>query len=611
MKSFIYERCKYEDVLRFDVYDAIQLKANQNIPKEETMQEKMERWKNEPSKVSNNPLLLDYDYVYNHAEYLFVNCMLDYQQNQGTEAYYTLFKVLRDKYSMEDDYNSYLYGKSKDIHHKWWLFVSKFVEFFTYAFDERLEELLNKDDFTSYFFRYPEIYDKEVLSGFGYIGVAKLFEVSDNLCSSYLDNSLISLMRKHPKLKIPQSILMNEELIKNMARTTSISHFYFNMIFVTENCSGYYYMQEHKKYCDDQMKSIKDGILPCLEKDYLNSDDEVRNGKQHIYQTLKSQVFNRIFERNNVDVLDKKYFYQEFSKYIIMGMFISRNFEKYQYNLLIDIETLYDFAKQNNISLKGNDIYEFLLSFEDKSVFEIIEFYESQKNRPLIEVLYDDWESQKEAFVKEINSNIFNLEQVKPSITANGIPYYDITDITSPILVHNTSVRIDDSKNIEQLIKIVQTGYIGNISLSLHDSSHQKFYEKEVNKNKKTIKFLYGKIEPRRVGTIYHTDAYTQGKTEIEWENHKYIRTLYTLKDFLEQTINYNEIVYTIEGTPFMPIGVICEDEITEEEVEVAIKLGIKLFLRQKKEYTKPICSDKQKVKKIYEQLPQYQRLFN
>ena len=611
MELLNYDGYKYEDLLKFNVYEAIKLKANEGIPKEESIQERWNRYRNKPSNVENNELLLDYDYVYQHAEDILVNCKINYQRNQGMEAYYTLFKVIRDKYSMEDDYNSYLYGKSSEILRKWKLFASKFVEFFAYAFDERLVELLNKADFTSYFFRYPEVYNEEILEGFGYMGIHKLFKLSENFCSSYLDSSLIPLIRQHPKLKIPQSILTNETLVKNITRTCSISYFYFNMIFITENCSDYYYMQEHKRYCDKQIRAIKDGILPWLEKDYMISENKITADKQRIYCYLTSQVVKRIFQRNDNQLLDKKYFYQELSKYIIVGMFMSRNFETDPYNLLIDIETLYNFAIKNNINLKGSYIYEFLLSFEDKSVFEIIKFYESQKEKPLMDMLYDDWQSQKESFVRELNSNMFNYTQIEPSIAETGILYYDITDIINPILVHNTSVPIDDYKGIENLIKRVQTGYIETISLSVHDGLHQKFYEKEENRNKKTIKFMYGKLEPRRVGTIYHTDAYSQGKNKIEWEHKQYIRTLYTLKDFLKQTINYNEIVYVVEGTPFMPIGIICEDEITEVEVKVAKEMGIKLFLRQKREHIKPIYNDKQKVKKIYERIPQYQRLFN
>lgn len=48
----------------------------------------------------------------------------------------------------------------------------------------------------------------------------------------------------------------------------------------------------------------------------------------------------------------------------------------------------------------------------------------------------------------------------------------------------------------------------------------------------------------------------------------------------MEQTNQYNEICYLIDGLPFFPIGIICEDEITKEEVAFAQMLNLKIFFR-------------------------------
>lgn len=72
-------------------------------------------------------------------------------------------------------------------------------------------------------------------------------------------------------------------------------------------------------------------------------------------------------------------------------MFISRNYETDPYNVLIDIETLDEFANQNNRYLRGYNIYDFLVNYESKSVFKIIEFYLKNKDLLLREMLYYDW----------------------------------------------------------------------------------------------------------------------------------------------------------------------------------------------------------------------------
>ena len=53
-----------------------------------------------------------------------------------------------------------------------------------------------------------------------------------------------------------------------------------------------------------------------------------------------------------------------------------------------------------------------------------------------------------------------------------------------------------------------------------------------------------------------------------------------SLDSFMEQTLCFNELDYVIAGSPFMPIGVICEDEITEEEIRVSESLGIPILFR-------------------------------
>jgi len=62
------------------------------------------------------------------------------------------------------------------------------------------------------------------------------------------------------------------------------------------------------------------------------------------FNSMEKQVVERIFKIRGVDFLPKKNVYVELSKYMIVGMYMSRNFQTDPYNLLIDIETLYEFA---------------------------------------------------------------------------------------------------------------------------------------------------------------------------------------------------------------------------------------------------------------------------
>ena len=127
-------------------------------------------------------------------------------------------------------------------------------------------------------------------------------------------------------------------------------------------------MEEHKKYLEKQI----DGILPCLQEEFENAESIISQ-KTTRYAPLKKQVTHRIFEKKNTDTLSKQEFYQELSKYMIIGFFMSKHFETDSHNLYIDIEMLYQISKDYHILLKGEVVYKFLMNYERMTVFEIIE----------------------------------------------------------------------------------------------------------------------------------------------------------------------------------------------------------------------------------------------
>lgn len=73
----------------------------------------------------------------------------------------------------------------------------------------------------------------------------------------------------------------------------------------------------------------------------------------------------------------------------------------------------------------------------------------------------------------------------------------------------------------------------------------------------------------------------------------------YALEEFMSMTNDFNEIVYVIDEEPFMPIGVICEDEITPVEKRVADCLKIPILYRDKKIMEYDYC-DNEEIEKTY-----------
>lgn len=136
------------------------------------------------------------------------------------------------------------------------------------------------------------------------------------------------------------------------------------------------------------------------------------------------------------------------------------------------------------------------------------------------------------------------------------------------------------------MIDRIKNGKIYTLSLSVQDQNHTIFHEKDENKykNRKTIKLAYGPLTPNRVGMIHHTDAYSTAPTTTEAENFNFKREIHTVKSLMDNTTDYNELTYVVYKTPFLPIGLICENEITNEETDVANELNIPILFRKKKE---------------------------
>lgn len=575
---------EYEDVVQYDIYGAIKIKGElkQDFS---TFEEIFQARRNEPTKIPNNPLLTDYNWVYEHAEELFCRNIFDYQQNQGVEEYFTLFKALINKYPLEEDYIKYINGNFSGIELKWGLFAVKLIEFISYSFDDRLLQLLNKEEVKNYFLKYSGLYTADKIMSFDHIGIE--YFLQNNYYSSYYTKdykNLIRLIHKHPKITVPDKLMLDKKVIEVMCRTHHIEDFYFELNFIREQVSDLSYLEEHRKYCDEQVENIESGILPCYKEKYKKSKERITLDDLDSFNSMEKQVVERIFKISGVDFLPKKNVYEELSKYMIVGMYMSRNFQTDPYNLLIDIETLYEFAVKNDIELQGQYIYEFLTHFESKQTKEIIDIYNYSKTLPLMEILYDDWNNVKIKFVNELNLKMFNPSNVKTKYTIGGIKCFDILEIEEPILVHNTAISIDNSEKIKEMIDRITTGSKYRLCLSVQDKNHYDFYEEELTKNKKTIKLAYGPMVPDRVGTICHEDAYSIGAEDVEVDNYEYTRKLYTLKSLMESTKNYNEIVYIIDHKPFLPIGVICEDDITTEELQVAQALNIPVLYRKKKQ---------------------------
>lgn len=286
---------EYEDVVQYDIYGAIKIKGElkQDFS---TLEEIFQARRNEPAKIPNNPLLTDYNWVYEHAEELFCRNIFDYQQNQGVEEYFTLFKALVNKYPLEEDYIKYINGNFSGIELKWGLFAVKLIEFISYSFDDRLLQLLNKEEVKNYFLKYSGLYTADKIMSFDHIGIE--YFLQNNYYSSYYTKdykNLIRLIHKHPKITVPDKLMLDKNVIEGMCRTHHIEDFYFELNFIREQVSDLSYLEEHRKYCDEQVENIESGILPCYKEKYKKAKERITLDDLDSFNSMEKQVVERIF----------------------------------------------------------------------------------------------------------------------------------------------------------------------------------------------------------------------------------------------------------------------------------------------------------------------------
>ena len=532
--------------------------------------------KNNPYYISDNPLLNNYEYVYNNVEFIFINHRYSYKINQNYEQYLTFFNCLINKYDIEDDYNSYLRKEIYlyNLNSIWKMFATRLLEFIGSAPKDILYKLLNNRSIINYFIRYNQVYNNELLTNLGITGYNYILE-NKAICNHYLNspNDIFNIKIKNTILpKIPNYIIESKKVIREISCNANIEEFYYRYNWICNNYGSYNYMEEHKKFLDREIINCKSGIFKCIHKQYLN-DSKIITDNNDTGDIFK-QIKHRIFFKNNTSMLPKKYTYQEISKYVCISMFISRFFEASPYNILLDIEVLYEFAKENNISLKGMEIYEFLMNYEDKTIFDAINFYKHflNDNIDIKSIFYDDWNNQRYQFINDLNNNILSLSGKEM--------YYDITHNDNLVLVHNTSIPVDKINKVIDIYNDLINGKKEYICLSLQDKDHQIGFGKKDN-GERTIKFLFNKLDANRVGIIYHRDASTISATRVS-DFSEYRSRLYTLNDFMNETYNYNEICYLTRGICFKPFGILVDDYITEEEKKLSELLNLKIVYRNR-----------------------------
>ena len=506
---------------------------------------------------------------------------------QDYDFYIRVFKKVIAKYDMTADYKDYQINDYR-INMKWTLFAEMIVDFITCSEDNVTIELFKNDIIRDYlskfhsFFKYKDCFRSlrhKQLEVFLEIPVYQneIINLSQSEINDLIINNRLSWG------EIPTAILNHPLFIKNVAMNLDSEEYSAALEDLEMYNNTSIIDKYHDLFCDKIMQTYdhKKRYFPFLKEKYFGRKIGNHNLLSQIFISLKLQDISSYM------------FYQQLSKYIIIGFIFSRFFKTSRYNLSIDMKTLINYIddplREVTGSFENRDIYYKLINYKDTDINELVTLYNDFKERNIMHEFYDDWHKAQLEFVDELNSkalNNENLGEYNESLTNTfGVPIYELNGQDYYMIVRNTSIDANSEDIMTKLYEPkISRSYL---SLSIHDQNHFQCFSREDRRHliSSDLKLIYGRLEEKYIGMIYPTDAYTNGISSIEIASDA-SRQLFSLKGLMQNTRWFNDISY-VKTEELKPIAILCENEIIPEQLKAAQKLNVPILLRHNHLYTR------------------------
>lgn len=409
-----------------------------------------------------------------------------------------------------------------------------------------------------------------------------LTSLSICICPLYLNKKDVQ-----GTIYIPQTTLENKDFVRRIAHTFDFNLFHNTIEKLSIKNDASNLLEEHLKFCD---KLIAD-IIP--ENNYIKDIE--------YYEAIDSEfIYTSITDEKSL-------------KDLVINTTISRYFQTGPYNFLIDLKSFLDHINDDNriskYSFPNKDLYTKIVHYEDYSLQELINLYYSLKDSHIMEEFYDDWNLAKDEFVEELNSKIITHNNMPPKdkklSKVFGIDIYNLKTSDYYLLIHDTSIKPDNKRGI-QLIK-KNKGVFGRTCLSVQDQNHIISFSGSLGVElSSSIKLVFEHLDSRFLTFIYPEDAFS---TSLNHSDSFYNtpRKIFPLKTLMDYTNNneYNELTYYTSTTdengieetksPLLPIAILCEDDISHDEVLVANILKVPIIFRKTNELLQSKAKNKNK----------------
>ena len=381
--------------------------------------------------------------------------------------------------------------------------------------------------------------------------------------SAYEMNVLI----KYKKFIIPEYLINNKNLIMKFATTeVSVYREYINNLLVNNYEFACNVEEERLDYVSKKLNSVSNDIMDEY-KDYKDY------GITDIYTNFEYKIafkLHKFYRNRDYDSVIKEL--KKLSEKKMLELIVDAFFKDTTYNFLINLKAILNYKEQNkDYKIKNLDFYLKLMNFHFLNTLEKIELFNKYKGVDLATSFYEDYRKARNLSYESINDSLLKLDK------NNKVYNKELSK------KYNRDVYYLDG---EEFYLYIHSSYYGvwmnnkktiSISLISHDNIHH--YDEGVDK----IIFGFNKLNIENIMHLSNSDSYTTN----EYGTDK-IQRIYNPRTLMEETVGYNEILYSERNLKdFKPDFIVSFDEITEKQLEVANEMNLPIVVINSKKYVK------------------------
>lgn len=412
------------------------------------------------------------------------------------------------------------------------------------------------------------------------------YEKAQNIILNYDFYTILSFVTN--KIYFPANITSNKKFQETILNIEDITTYRFFMDQLEQNNSlaAYEIDKIKEKIYDKEVEKYSDGLF-LITKKIVNLYDKKENYSLLLTDDMKKYIIKEMIN-NSKNMHDVFYKYDTLK---MRNILIDRYFKDIPLNFLKNLNVMIQYNDSLNNKIldeKRTKIYKKILNFENLNYDERKElYYVCAKYENLAELFYDDYRKCRDNTYNNLIDlainpkkmyNLLSIEKTKkygvPIYELNGENFYAFVHITGPYK-YNPNFYVEAWK--EGLYDSVSLSFIGNNNITTFGEP------------KESIAFGFSKLDYKRIIHLRNSDSFSNYNSMDDCFS-DYIQKMYTPANLIKETRGYNEIVYqeksrNIKLDTIVPDYVMCYDEVTDIDINVAKYYNLPIVLINTKKY--------------------------